>query len=192
MSLTASEIKQIRRNIGDTPKLYTEHITVTSSTTYIYKLQHKNLSNYIQVEINGNLLNPTTDYTVDKPNGVLTISNSVVLAVNDLLTVLYDYTSLQDTEIEEAFNLSGGTIDSASLMCIDWILADAVKLYDYTIESEDMKLSQVVKHLQDLREIYRKKVEEEKQKATSQIKICTYNTDLSEDNQTTKRDISII
>ena len=138
-------------------------------------------------------LTVTTQYTLSAEKGILTIDNSVTLAEGDVIQVIYTYSSLSDTEINDALSSSNDSVNGASVTCIEWILADASKLHDYASGSEDMKLSQVVKNLQDLRNILKKKQEEELTAGDQGLRLVGYNTDPQSDCYPSRpRDISRI
>lgn len=72
----------------------------------------------------------------------------------------YKHAAFTDTEIEFYLEQEG-TVNKATLKCIEILLSSAAKRFDYKAGIKDIKASQVFDHLKALRETFKSKVEED-------------------------------
>lgn len=125
--------------------------------TIIFKLTHGNIANdSFTVYIDGETKEEDTDYTIDQEEGVVTFT-SVTPAAGKDVEVKYKYAAFSDTELEEFIELDGN-VQSAALRCLDILLFDSARRFDYVSGQTEFKPSQVFDHLMRLREIIEKKV----------------------------------
>jgi hypothetical protein len=152
-----SSLELLRKEIAD-PYRSAFDTNVGDGETTEFKLAHGNVkSGTLVVYVGNTLQEENTDYTVDYEEGMITFSS----APADLVSVTADYkfSVFSDTELTEFLALENQSIDGAVLRCIDILLMDSARRFDYSAGKLDLKPSQVFENLRKLREIVISKIE---------------------------------
>ena len=124
----------------------------------LYKLSHGNVKDdsYL-VYVNNSLQTETTHYAIDQERGTITF----VTAPGDEIEVevTYQFSSFSDTELTNFFELDG-SVDKALIRCIDILLVDSARYFDYSSGQSELKPSQIFKNLESLRKITKERLSE--------------------------------
>jgi hypothetical protein len=150
--MTADEINQFRRRIGDKIKSESDVITVKVEDI-VFNLRFSNIID-LTVYKNSDLVN-STDYTLDVASGSVIFIDMVAVDTE----VRFDYTYAAYTDDEIASLVEAYGFDKAVLEVLYELLADAARMYDYSEGATQAKLSQVFDHVQKLIDMYEKKSE---------------------------------
>lgn len=149
-------IKQVRLNIGDPEKANINTFVIEGVDVTSYQLDNENLVAVTSVRLSDVLLDPLTDYVIDKEKGI--ISFVVDVDIDQQVETIYTYASLSDEEIQAALDMFDANVDLATIKCLDWILASSAKLYNYKSADEDMNMGTIYKNLSDFKKQLEDKV----------------------------------
>lgn len=124
--------------------------------TVVYKLAHSNIiEGSLQLSVDDAEV-ADEDYEIDLRTGVITFDTA---PANDKeIEAKYQFTAFSDEELNNFLALDGNSIPSVMVRCIDILLIDAAKRFDYSSGQTEMKASQVFQNLKDLREVFAGKV----------------------------------
>ena len=153
-----TDLQQLRKELADPYKSAFDE-NIGDAETTIYKLSHGSVKDdSFKVYVADDLKTLTTDYTIDQEEGVITFVTAPADGAS--IEVTYNFSAFSDTELNN-FLVSEGSVNGALLLCIDILLMDASKRFDYAIGKADLKPSQVFNNLKDLRGIIATKVSNE-------------------------------
>lgn len=141
-----TNLELCRNAIGDS-KQYFEDTFVGDGSDTRYKLSHGRVSADSEtVYVDGT---ETSDYTLTDDTGVLVFDTAP--ADGKKVLVAYQFSAFTDTELNDLISSYG--VKMASVKAIEFLMADSARRFDYSVGKEDMKPSQIFKHLEQLREI---------------------------------------
>lgn len=140
---TVEQLEKLRRRIGDSSKKFVDRFEGDGNTTE-YGLSYHNVFNVV-VSINGSK-RPDGDYKVVASSGqILFLAAPEMDAVVD---VEYSYAGYSDEQLKGMIDTYG--VNGAAVECLQELLADSARLYDYQQGQTSDKRSQVFDHLKDL------------------------------------------
>lgn len=182
MSYTNLEL--LRKELSDPFRYAFDRQTGDGETT-VFKLSHGNVqdSTY-SVYVDNQLKTEGTDYTLDKENGLLTFVSAP--ADGKEVEVKYYFSAFSDTELTEFLKLESDNVIRAALRCINLLLTDASRRFDYVSGQTEMKPSQVFAHLKDLRKIFQERLIED----YSGVAIVDRSSRFYNSTSTTETDLS--
>ena len=140
---TSSEIEQVRRRIGDSVKGNTE-MQLGDGSTVLFGLAFKNVANVV-IRKNAVVV-PDTDYTVNSKSGQVVFNTAP--AQNASLQFDYTYSAYTDQEISEMIDVYG--VSGSVVECLNELLVDSARFYDYSQGQTTDKRSQIFEHLKTL------------------------------------------
>lgn len=149
-----TDLEVIRLNLADPYQLAFDENAGDGSTVK-FRLSHKKVRDDSLVIAVDDL--STTDYTFDDGLGIVTFDNPP--ESDTTISMEYEYSAFSDEELEEFLDVEG-SIDGAVLRCIEILLVDSARRFDYSAGRSELKPSQVFSNLKELREIYKEKVKE--------------------------------
>ena len=148
-----------------------------------YQLSHHNIKpESLTVYINNDEQTLTTDYTVDLSQGVITFTSSP--NNEDLIEAKYKYAAFSDDELNDFLD-KDGSVGKVIVRCVEILLFDSARRFDYTAGQTDVKASQVFKNLKDLLAYWNGKVGS----SDSAVVVLNRKHD-SEDYDRCRRDLS--
>lgn len=152
--MSYTDLEKIRKKLADPYKNGNDSMTVDEETT-LYQLSHHPIregSVVVTVENVEKALE--TDYSINYDTGLLTF----VEAPTDeqLIEVVYEYSVFSDDELQEFLD-EYGTVDKVILECLEILLVDAARRFDYAAGLTDVKASQVFDHIEKLIAYYKGK-----------------------------------
>lgn len=149
--------QQIRLNIGDLLQSAIDYFEIkqTGQTTFI--MTKKGINSILAVKKDGVTMS-TSLYSLS--DNLLTVTDT--LSIGEKLEVIYRFSCLSDVELDQALLNSGNNVTDASVVCIDWLLADAAKLFNYSTGDEDFSSSDIFDHLKDIRSLLKNNVQSQK------------------------------
>lgn len=172
--MSYTNLQLLRKMIADPYKSGFDEVVADGESQDFQLSHHPVKTSSYQVLLDGNLQTESTDYTLDLETGLL---NMVALPTAELeLDVKYEYSVFSDTELTEFLELDG-TVDKAAVRCIDILLADSARRFDYSAGLTDMKPSQIFEHLKDLKAMYSAKTSVNAGVTTRGSKYYAGNTD---------------
>lgn len=116
--------------------------------TIDYQLTHRPVKEgSVEVSVNNDVQELDNDYTIELEEGILHFDATPANEV--LIEVKYKYSTFSDEELTEFLALDG-TVKKATIRCIEILLADAARMFDYTAGLTDIKASQVFNNLSKL------------------------------------------
>lgn len=138
-----TNIEAVRLKTSDKSTIERDVAVGTGSDKY-YKLKHSPLtaSPAIEVRKNGSLLTEGVDFTVNRDQGIVTMTN--VPVVNDTLEFQYYWVTFSDDEVQYFLTESGDNVTIASARLLLAWSADAAKLAKRQTTSGGGGLGQVV------------------------------------------------
>nr|DAV53562.1 MAG TPA: hypothetical protein [Caudoviricetes sp.] len=139
-----TEIEQVRRKIGDSLKSNTEIIELDGSARLI-QAKYKNIDDVVLSIAHKKLVNGK-DYVVNQKSGQITLSQAPQTASTAELT--YSYSGYLNSEIEALISNYG--VLGATVECLNSLLVDSAKFYDYSQGQTSDKRSQIFEHLKEL------------------------------------------
>lgn len=138
---TSSEIEQVRRRIGDSVKGNTEMLLGDGSTT-LFDLKFKNVSNVVvrvsSIEVD--------NYTVNGKSGQIVFTEAP--ADQASIQIDYTYSAYTDEEIADMVGQYG--VSGTVVECLNELVVDSARFYDYSQGQTTDKRSQIFEHLQKL------------------------------------------
>ena len=180
-----SSLELLRKELADPHKTAFDE-NIGDGETTIFKLSHGNIKDdSYAIYVDDDLKIETTYYTIDQEEGVITFLAAPALALS--IEVAYSFSAFSDTELTEFITLEG-SVNRALLKCIDILLMDSAKRFDYSVGRADLKPSQVFDNLIRLREIIEKKVKGEASGGGAILMDRTSR--FYEDTETTTSDLS--
>lgn len=141
---TVTEIEQVRRKIGDSQKSNTEMLNCDGVTT-LFDAKYKNLDQ-VKVFLDGKELIQNKDYTVNEKSGQISFSRAP--KAGSALELTYLYSGYLNADIEALVDKYG--IQGAVVECLDELLVDSARFYDYSQGQTTDKRSQIFDHLKEL------------------------------------------
>lgn len=138
---TSSEIEQVRRRIGDSVKSNTEMLA-GDGTTVLFDLKFKNVWDAV-VKIAGV---PTTDFTVNGKSGQIIFTTAPANKAS--IEVTYSYAGYTDDDINDMIGTYG--VSGSVVECLNELLVDSARFYDYSQGQTTDKRSQIFDHLKTL------------------------------------------
>jgi hypothetical protein len=136
-----TDLEEIRNTIGDLFKTDVMSIIgITGSTVYALRRS--------KIKEDSVVVTGATLASVDYDNATITLTT----AVDDVFQVTYQFSAFSDDELT-AFIVKYGTVKNVALKCIEFLLADAARRYDYSTGLENVQPSQIFDHLKELRTI---------------------------------------
>ena len=140
---TSCEIEQVRRRIGDSVKGNTE-MQVGDGSTVLFGLAFKNVANVViriaTIEVQ------ETAYTVNKKSGQIVFNEAP--AENESIQFDYTYSAYTDEEISNMISVYG--VQGSVVECLNELLVDSARFYDYSQGQTTDKRSQIFEHLKTL------------------------------------------
>lgn len=177
-----SNLELLRKEIADSFK-YAFDTQVGDGETSTFKLSHGNVKDYV-VYINGDEKTEETDYTIDKERGILTFTDIPIDGAE--IEVKYYYSAFSDEELTEFLTLENNNVIRAALRCIDILLVDSSRCFDYASGQTEMKPSQVFNQLKEVRKIFRQKIGE----SNSQMRIINRSSPFYKHRRYVETDLS--
>lgn len=120
-------------------------------TTPIFDLAHRSIISYT-VTVSDVLQVENTDYTMNTETGSITFLN--IPADGAEIKCQYTFATFTTNELEDIYLEQDSDVDSTIAYCIEVLLMDSARRFDYTSGQTDMKPSQVFDHLLKMKEIY--------------------------------------
>lgn len=185
--MSYTELELLRKMISD-PLRRSYDSQEGDGSTVIYKLTHGNISDdSYTVYVNSVEVDETTDYEIDQDEGVVTFVTPPPDGQD--VEIKYQYAAFSDTELTNFLALDG-SVQKSALRCLDILLWDSARRFDYISGQTEFKPSQVFDHLKDLRGIIEGKVNNEDYGGAAIVKrtnryydnTVTPSTDLSRDD----------
>ena len=153
-----TNLEQLRKELADPYKTGYDQNTGDAETT-IFKLSHGNIKDdSFAVSVVDALQTITTDFAIDQEEGLITFVSAP--ADEASIEVEYQFSVFSDTELAN-FIVSEGSVNGALLKCIDILLMDSARRFDYSVGRADLKPSQVFDNLLALRKVIDAKIKEE-------------------------------
>jgi hypothetical protein len=138
-----TDLERVRNLIGDQHKSDVVRL-VGDGTSVLWQLVRKRLKTD-SVTYSGD-----TVIAVDEVNyntGLVTLASAP--DDGELFSISCEYSAFRDEELEDY--LASGSVKSVALECIQVLMADAARRYDYSTGIEEFNPSQVFEHLKDLK-----------------------------------------
>lgn len=159
-----TNLEMIRKLLSDDYKLdFNEQVADGYST--IYRLSNERIkADSLTVTVDNGLLSEDTDYTVDYERGILTFT--VAPAVEKNIVSRYEHSTFSDTELANFYDELQNN-NQVVLRCIDILLFDSSRRFDYSSGQAEMKPDQVFRHLKELRAILVNKIKDEGQQESA-------------------------
>lgn len=152
-----TELQLLRKELADPYKTAFDENSGDGNTT-IFKLSHGNLATY-EVFLDDVIRVEDTHYTMNSEEGVVKFLVPPEDGVS--IEVTYRFSAFSDAELEE-FLSSEGSISGALLRCVDILLMDSARRFDYSVGRADLKPSQVFDNLLRLRDVVEKRIQKNK------------------------------
>lgn len=140
---TVEDIAKVRRRIGDSAKSFVDRFEGDGSTTEYGLTYHNNFA--VEVKVNGVVL-AAENYTVVPSSGQILFNAAP--AADAVVDVAYSYAGYTDAQLSALVDEYGA--DGAAIECLEELLADSARLYDYQQGQTVDKRSQVFDHLKEL------------------------------------------
>lgn len=140
---TVEQLKKLRRRIGDSSKKFVDRFEGDGSTTEYGLSYHNNFD--VIVSING-AKRPEGDYKVVASSGQILFLAAP--EADSVVDVEYSYAGYTDDQLKALIDSYGE--NGAAVECLEELLADSARLYDYQQGQTSDKRSQVFDHLKDL------------------------------------------
>lgn len=153
-----TNLQLLRKELADPYKSAFDQNSGDGETT-VFKLSHGNVkddSYHIYVEDSEQT--ETTHYSIDLEEGTITFVAPPT--DGDSIEVTYQFSAFSDDELNEFLTLEG-SVNGALLKCIDILLMDSARRFDYAVGRADLKPSQVFDNLLRLRKVIDSKIKED-------------------------------
>lgn len=146
-----TNLQLLRKELADPYKSAFDQNSGDGETT-VFKLSHRNIkdSSY-SVYVNNDLQTETTEYSIDREEGLVTFVSPPADTVE--IEISYMFSAFSDEELTEFLVLDNNNISKVIVRCVDILLMDAARRFDYSIGRADLKPSQVFDNLMKLRSI---------------------------------------
>lgn len=155
--MTYTVIQQLRKKLADDYR-YGNDVNTGDGSTLIFRLLHKNVrTSTIVTKVNDVLQVLDTDYTLDAERGIITFDSAPTLEHS--IVVSYEYSAFSDDELNNILDGNNNDIPSSLLECIDILLMDASRRFDYSSGQTNYKPSQVFDNLTKMRLIIKGQVD---------------------------------
>lgn len=148
-----TNLELLRKEIAD-PYRSAFDTNLGDGETIEFKLAHGNVKEESLVVCVGGTVQ--THYSVDLEEGMITFVTAPVDAVS--VTADYKFSVFSDEELTEFLALERGNVDGAIIRCIDILLMDSARRFDYSAGRLDIKPSQVFNNLVQLRKIVTERI----------------------------------
>lgn len=153
-----TDLQLLRKELADPYKSAFDQNAGDGETT-VFKLSHGNIKDesYV-VNVDDVEREEDTHYTIDQEEGLITF----LVAPADGLEIEaeYQFSAFSDDELSE-FLTSEESVAGALLKCVDILLMDSARRFDYSVGRADVKPSQVFNNLMKLREVIDGRVKDE-------------------------------
>jgi len=180
-----TNLQLLRKELADPYKSAFDQNTGDGETT-IFKLSHGNVkSGSYEVSVADALQTETTHYTIDLEEGIVTFLTAPADTLE--VEVEYQFSAFSDTELTEFLTLEG-SVNGALLKCIDILLMDSARRFDYSVGRADLKPSQVFDNLLKLRDVIEKKIKSEA--SGGGVILANRTSRFYEGTETTESDLS--
>ena len=151
-----TNLELLRKELADPFKYAFDGETGDGETT-VFKLSHgKVQSETYAVYVDNNLQTEETDYTIDQDRGLVTFITAP--ADTKEVEAKYYFAAFSDDEFTEFLALESDNVVRAAIRCINLLIVDASRRFDYASGQTEMKPSQVFAHLRELRRIFRERL----------------------------------
>lgn len=152
-----NNLQLVRTMLSDSYKDGFDDITADDESKN-YKLSHSPVKEgSVIVQINNNDKEENEDYTVDYYQGLISFSDESYPQNKDLLEVQYKYSVFSDGELNEFLEIDG-SVDRVVLRCLEILLIDSSRRFDYEAGQTNIKAGQIFLHLNELIKYYRDKI----------------------------------
>lgn len=143
-----TDLQILRKRLADNYKYgYDEQVGDGEAT--VYKLTHGNVrTDSLEVFVADEEQAVDVDYTLDVELGLVEFVSAP--DESDEIKFVYYYAAFSDEELTE-FLSSEGSVDRALLLCIEILMADSAKQFDYSSGQANLKPNQVFYKLDRLR-----------------------------------------
>lgn len=142
-----TDLQLLRKMIADPQKAGFDEV-IADGEAQDFKLSHAPVvSASYTVYLNNSALSETTQFTIDKDDGVITILTPP--DAEDKVEVKYKYSVFSDEELAEYLTLDG-SVNKAALRCVQILLTDSARRMDYEAGQTSVKAGQVFGHLKEL------------------------------------------
>lgn len=138
-----AEIELVRRRIGDGRRFDTIKIIGDGEET-LFSLPNTNVfSVYVR---DGEDLVPDSMFDVNSEAGKVVFYEPV--ALNTKYTITFGFAAFTDDQLQTMINMYG--IEGAVIECLNGLLSDSARFYDYSQGQTSDKRSQIFDHLKDM------------------------------------------
>lgn len=153
--MAMTDLQLLRLDVADPYKYGFDEQTGDGATTQ-FRLSHSKIkaSSY-KVFVDNTLMTETSQYAIDADAGLLTMVTAP--ADTKIVRTEYQFTAFSDAELTEFLSIDGG-VTQAAIHCLDILLFDSARRFDYVAGDSELKPSQVFAHLKDLRKILQEKL----------------------------------
>jgi len=149
-----TNLQLLRKELGDELRYAFDNQTGDAETK-IFRLSHGRVQNQ-KVYVNSEVKELTTDYTIDSERGIITF----LVAPGDKIVInaTYDFSVFSDTELSEFLTLESDIVAGAALRCINILLTNSSRRFDYSSGQTEMKPSQIFQNLKELRGVFKERL----------------------------------
>lgn len=140
---TSSEIEQVRRRIGDSVKSNTE-VHQGDGSIILFKTDYQNIWN-ATVKVEGEEV-PEGDFTVNGKSGQVIFKKAPDEGAT--VDITYSYAGYSDDDISGMIANYG--VNGSVVECLNELLVDSARFYDYSQGQTTDKRSQIFDHLKTL------------------------------------------
>jgi hypothetical protein len=151
MSLTDKEL--IRLKLSDPLKPMVDN-SEGDGTSTIFVTTHGHVQD-LEVRVDGVI---TTDYTLEPNSGTITLATAPGDGKN--VRMAYNYAAFSDVELDALLE-QATTVNKTLVECVNILLMDASRRFDYSEGQTSMKPSQIFDHLKSMRDIFKDGVKSE-------------------------------
>lgn len=167
--MTYTNLELLRKQIAD-PLKYATDKQLGDAQTVKFKLSHERIqdSTY-EVFVDGVKKTVDVDFTVDLERGIFTFLSA---PANDKeVEINYYFSAFSDEELNEFLTLENNHVNRACLRCIDILLMDSARRFDYSAGQTEIKASQVFSNLEKLRKMFQDNISSSGSGSTGGVKI---------------------
>ena len=148
-----TNLELLRKTIADPIKFAIDK-QLGDGTSTIFKVSHERIEDgTYKIFVNDEENEVETDFTIDLERGVITFLEAIPL--NYEIRMEYFFSAFSELELTEFLALDGNDVNKSALRCVDILLADASRRFDYSSGQTEVKASQVFKNLKELREVFK-------------------------------------
>jgi len=178
-----TNLQLLRKLLADPFKYAFDQQTGDGVTT-VFKLSHERMQDdTFQVFVDNSPVQET-EFTTDLERGMITFDTAP--ADKKEVEIKYYFAAFSDEELTEFLALANDRVYGAMITCIDILLADASRQFDYSSGQTEMKSSQVFKNLKDLRAMAEKNLS----KTAGGMKVVNRTDTHYKDSVDTQMDLS--